>query len=433
MSFSPRHKLVAAVRDLNEIIVNCEVQGASASTTEDFTEDPERTHPGLTEQKETNLDTRWTLWRSNKTNVSLTDSLESILAQDFVTAPRIMSRAQSPSRPNDLSVTVDLICEKLIKLAQKIECMEAKIEGRPVPVQTTSQNLYPRLPEEDLTAAAYIDKIERYDKCLPMIPEFDGNNAEQFINMILRVKTILVQHQHQFLLLAILSQKLKGRAATAIRADTVSSLEKLIEKVKFLYGKTIDASALTTKRNMCKQRNNETLDEFIERFSKIHDEIITAINVSNTNDTALNETREILATDESIRAFKRNVRRETSLFLFGQKTTTLQETFELARMFDLETQYGRMFEEKRPFNKREQTNIKRNYRDKNCGYCKKIGHLEEECRTKKWHQEQRQKEPRKDFTKDNRTNNPPGASTMQHQDPQQEHPMKINESDPLYD
>lgn len=54
-----------------------------------------------------------------------------------------------------------------------------------------------------------------------MIPEFDGTNAEHFINMILRVQTILTQNQHQYLLLGILAQKLKGKAALAVRADTI--------------------------------------------------------------------------------------------------------------------------------------------------------------------------------------------------------------------
>lgn len=53
-----------------------------------------------------------------------------------------------------------------------------------------------------------------------------------------------------------------------------------MEKVKFLYGKTMDVSALSVKLDLYKQRLNEATDDFIERFNKIHDDIITAINTN---------------------------------------------------------------------------------------------------------------------------------------------------------
>lgn len=312
---------------------------------------------------------------------------------------------RQPGAPNDMTIALNVMMDKMIKFGEKIEQLEARIEGRPAP--HIPQNLYPRLPEEDLTETASIDRIEKYEKCIPMIPEFDGQNAEQFINMIMRVRTILVEHQHQYLLLAILSQKLKGKAATSIRADTIPSLDKLIEKVRFLYGKTVDVSALATKRNLCKQKPNESVDEFIERFSKIHDEVITAINTNN--DPTMIETREILATEESVRAFKRNARRDISVFLLGQRTNDLQSTFEAARMFDLETRYSRMFD------RNDSRDLKRDKRDirskpKFCNYCKRNGHVEEECRTKKYHQEH--KDQKKDFHRDHKTTNPPGSTTM---------------------
>ena len=169
-----------------------------------------------------------------------------------MTAPGI-SRAQSPTMTHT-EITLNSLCEKSIKINDKLQNLEARVDNRPIPpTSRITERIYPQLPEELLTETQEIEKIEKYEKCLPMIPEFDGTNAEQFINMILRVQTILTQNQHQYLLLGILSQKLKGKAALAVRADTISSIPKLIEKVKFLYGKTIDVSALSIKRDLCKQ------------------------------------------------------------------------------------------------------------------------------------------------------------------------------------
>ena len=302
-----------------------------------------------------------------------------------MTAPG-MSRAQSPTMTHT-EITLNSLCEKVIKINDKLQNLEARVDNRPIPpTSRITERIYPQLPEELLTETQEIEKIEKYEKCLPMIPEFDGTNAEQFINMILRVQTILTQNQHQYLLLGILSQKIKGKAALAVRADTISSIPKLIEKVKFLYGKTIDVSALSVKRDLCKQRASEAIDDFIERFSKIHDDIITAINTSTYafGGTTMSEVRENFARDESIRAFKRNVKRDISTFLHCKQIDTIQEAFEFARMYDLETRYSNMFRGDINQNKERQGRQewkKREFKPSvQCDFCKRYGHKEEECR-----------------------------------------------------
>lgn len=356
----------------------------------------------------------WTSWRQSRTNVSLPDStLSEILQRDFTTAPE-MSRPQSPTM-TQTEITLNSLCEKLIKVNDKLKNVEARLDNRPIPpASRITERIYPQLPEELLTEAQEIDKIDKYEKCLPMIPEFDGTNAEQFINMILRVQTILTQNQHQYLLLGILAQKLKGKAALAVRADTISSIPKLIEKVKFLYGKTIDVSALSVKRDLCKQRPNEATDDFIERFSKIHDDIITAINTNTYafGGTTMSEVRENFAREESIRAFKRNIRKDISMFLHCKQIDTIQEAFEFARMYDLETRYSNMFRGDNQYNKerhhgqgKQEWKKKESRSNVQCDFCKRYGHKEEECRTKQW------KQKNTDFQRGQPTTNPPGTSS----------------------
>ena len=159
------------------------------------------------------------------------------------------------------------------------------------------------------------------------------------------------------------------------------------------------------------KRASEAIDDFIERFSKIHDDIITAINTNTYafGGTTMSEVRENFARDESIRAFKCNVKRDISTFLHCKQIDTIQEAFEFARMYDLETRYSNMFRGDINQNKERQGRQewkKREFKPSvQCDYCKRYGHKEEECRTKQW------KQKNADFQRGQPTTNPPGTSS----------------------
>ncbi|XP_076385488.1 uncharacterized protein LOC143264053 [Megachile rotundata] len=305
-----------------------------------------------------------------------------------------MSRTQSPTR---FQVDMNILAEKLLQVCDRLKALE---ESRPTQPMTTNAQPAP----VDDTPGNYT--IGRYDQCLPLIPDFDGNNTEVFISTLIKVSSMLHPEQHALLLLAIISQKLKGRAASTIRPDTITSIPKLIEKIRFMYGKTVDTSALKTKRDVCKQRSNEPINDFIQRFSQIQDELITAINTERRLQSYI-DIKEIICNEEGIQCFRRNVRPEISQYLFSQQLETLNQAFEAARMYDMELQYmqqqartlqpprePRRVIEHRPVIQRYPVP---DWRSMECTYCRRRGHTEPECRTKQRDQPRRPSEQQRNF------------------------------------
>jgi len=127
----------------------------------------------------------------------------------------------------------------------------------------------------------------------------------------------------------------------------------------------------------------------------------------------MSEVHENFAREESIRAFKRNIRRDISIFLHYKQIDTMQEAFEFARIYDLEIRYSNIM-----FRGDNQHNKERNYGQGRqewkkkefkpsvqCDFCKRYGHKEEICRTKQW------KQKNMNFQRGQPTTNPPGTSS----------------------
>ncbi|KOC58732.1 hypothetical protein WH47_05386 [Habropoda laboriosa] len=161
-----------------------------------------------------------------------------------------MSRTQSLTRGQ---IDMNLIAEKLIQISERLKVLEDQREVGNVNIPPRSSTKYTNLssPQEENSISYTISK---YEQCLPLIPNFDGTNSEIFINTIIRVSTLLVPTQHTLLLMAILAQKLKGRVALTLRPDVITKISKLIEKIRFLYGKTMDTASIKTRREACKQK-----------------------------------------------------------------------------------------------------------------------------------------------------------------------------------
>ena len=260
-----------------------------------------------------NLDSNWTQWRESSSNVSLSTYTLSDTLLDFVTAPsNDMSRTQSPNRPQ---IEMNMLAEKLLQVCDRLKAIEDKTEASQN-VQTSSDVLLNTETHSPCT-------IDKYDKCLQLIPDFDGTNTEIFISTLIKGSSMLDQSQHPLLLLALMSQKLKGRAALTIRPDTITTIPKLIEKIRFLYGKTIDTASVKTKRDSCRQRPNKPINDFIHRFSQIQDELLTAVNSERRLQTYI-DIKEIICNEEGIQTFRRNVKPEISQYLFSQQLDTLR-------------------------------------------------------------------------------------------------------------
>jgi len=212
------------------------------------------------------------------------------------------------------------------------------------------------------------------------------------------------------LLCSIIAQKLTERAKGTIRIDATPNFLQLYEKLRFLFGKARNLSALEVQRDTCIQRFNETVDDFINRFLRIHDEIITTINSQGTGITTIC-IQEELYNQKAIEIFRRNIKSEIGDHLYSFELETLNQAFSKARAFEGELQLRKLqaqrnegFKKAVPQNSRFQS---REINNKKCGYCKRRGHEEKECRTKAFHQRRGQQ----NFRERHNSGQPPGQAS----------------------
>lgn len=95
------------------------------------------------------------------------------------------------------------------------------------------------------------------------------------------------------------------------------------------------------QRDTCIQRHNETIDNFISRFLKIHDEIITTLNSQGNGITTVCIQEEIYQ-QKAIETFRRNIIPEIGDHLYSFELDTLNQAFSKARAFQRELQLRRL-------------------------------------------------------------------------------------------
>lgn len=164
-----------------------------------------------------------------------------------------MSRAQSPSR--DSALTLSLLAEKVLQITDAIS--DLRIQVADIRADKHENEQRQEIVTETIGPERLGTPIKLYNKALHLIPEFDGSNVESFIGHVQHAVKRLEPDQHADLLCSIIAQKTTGRAKGAIRIDAISSFSQLYEKLRFLYGKARNLTALEVQRDTCVQRHNE--------------------------------------------------------------------------------------------------------------------------------------------------------------------------------
>lgn len=222
-----------------------------------------------------------------------------------------------------------------------------------------------------------------------LIPEFDGTNVESFISHIQMAIKRIPNDQLDLLLCSVIAQKLTGRTKGSVRLDVTPNFPSFFEKLRFLFGKAQNLSALEVQRDTCIQRPNESVDEFINRFLRIHDEIITTINSQDTGTTTICIQEDIYQ-QKAIEVFRRNIKSEIGDHLYAFDLNTLNLAFSKARAFEGELQLRRLRMQRSGNFPRRPTFQPTRMQPKECTYCRRRGHEERECRTKVFHQRNQQ-------------------------------------------
>lgn len=360
----------------------------------------------------------WTNYRGVSDIINSDTSTESSADSDilesrlFITAP--MSRAQSPTREQTL--TLAILADRMIQMMDTITELKNKMESITVEHYNPTRLQQPsEMTPETFESGTVEAPIKNYNKAMPLIPDFDGSNVETFINHIQIASKRLAVDQHELFLCGIVAQKLVGRAKHSIRTDTTPNFPQLYEKLRYLYGKARNLSALEVQRDTCIQRTNESIDEFINRFLRIQDDIIHTVNSQSTGIATIC-LQEQMYQQKAVEVFRRNVKTEISDHLYSFEFTQLNEAFSKARAFEAELQLRKLRTQryetsKKPFQPRT------HFQTKECTYCKRRGHEEKECRTKVFHQQRGQQ----NFRERQSFNRPPDRAS---------HHLRATDQDP---
>lgn len=303
-----------------------------------------------------------------------------------------MSRAQSPSR--EQALTMNLFADKLVQLTKVVSDLKEQMGELKPNVGGNHQATI----VEQFESTSEPMPIKTYDKAMHLIPEFDGTNVESFISHIQMAIKRISSDQLDLLLCSIIAQKLTRRTRGSVRVDVTPNFPSFFEKLRFLFGKSKNLSALEVQRDTCIQRPNESVDEFINRFLQIHDEIITTINSQDIGTTTICIQEDIYQ-QKAIEVFRRNVKSEIGDHLYAFDLNTLNLAFSKARAFEGELQLRRLRIQRNGNFMRRPSFQPTRTQPKECTYCRRRGHEERECRTKIFHQRSQNFRERQDVRK----------------------------------
>lgn len=191
-------------------------------------------------------------------------------------------------------------------------------------------------------------------------------------------RTLIDPDDNDFFFRTILQTKLPGDVFLLRSIHTFNNLESLCETLEKEFGKSKSFEQWELEANNLRQYRNESIEKYVERTKQLNTELILAI--SNYPDPIARAGLKIFATNKLIDNFLGGLDRNVSQHLLAQKFHSLDDAMESAVRFITRSQYHS-----------ERVQISQSYHSHRtmCNYCKKLGHVEAECRTKAFHTQNR--------------------------------------------
>lgn len=276
----------------------------------------------------------------------------------------------------------------------------------------------------------HTEEILTPKEAIEIVREFDGKNLsiESFIGEIDEARGLVPNDRQKYLLRLIKAKRITGTAARELEAYSTETYQELFEALRLLYASTQPVEVWQNSRARCFQRRNETVTQYANRFLEVQNKVLNC----TINSTEPIDDRRIHAEYErkqGLRQFLLGLRPEYAIQVRSQNPGNIRQAIALAQAAESQQMTREIMMKQaeskpdREHGTRTTTNFKTQDRpsDRNrivtCNYCKRLGHSEHECRTKKYHEE-RAKQTR-NFREDSVQKNPPGRiHEIQDDDPQ---------------
>nr|XP_012136797.1 PREDICTED: uncharacterized protein LOC105662010 [Megachile rotundata] len=261
-------------------------------------------------------------------------------------------------------------------------------------VRETRTSRHPSVTTDDEDVLTPKEAIE-------VIRDFDGKSqsVESFIAEIDEVKRLVPREKQNYFLRLIKAKRIVGTVAREMEAYTTDTYNEFFEALRLMYASTQPVEVWQNSRSRCFQRRNETVTQYANRFLEIQNKVLSCTvnseeSVENKRAYAEYERK------QGLRQFILGLRTEYATEVRAQVPKNIRQAIAIAQtsesqqmtremmMRQLEPQSDRRNISRNAINNRDRKDRPTDRRDiPTCNYCKRLGHLEQECRTKKYHEE----------------------------------------------
>lgn len=224
----------------------------------------------------------------------------------------------------------------------------------------SNENLASSTGDLDSTVVYSIDSLFKF------IKPFDGDRERltPYLNSVDSAFSLAKPNQHN-ILLAFAKTQLIGKAEAACSNHIFDSWDSLKDYLKNIYSDKKHHGHLLMELQNCKQGLNETISQYICRIETAVKRLLTSVQ-QNCSDSLELPGRLVSIEDLALHTFIINVKPQISQMLRARNIKTLNEAHNIA----LEEEKTQLLIHKQPISSNN---------SKYCSYCKKVGHTTINC------------------------------------------------------
>lgn len=292
-------------------------------------------------------------------------------------------------------------------IATKARDIASELSELNVNCARTVQSCVPDMQNNRKSPSLTSDEDSNYfmlttHEAIEIITPFDGHNQslENFIADISETKQLVEHSKQRYFLKLVLAKRIIGEAKRSIEEYHTNSYEELFSSLRTLFGGQQPISVWRNARAKCCQGKTETVINFSNRFVEIQNKIIASISDS-TRDSTRRQYQIEFEQEQGLELFLDGLHIRYSTDVIALKPKNIREAITCAQKSEaryakhqsLVENAEREKEHPRRDNGRtfkRENNVRSSRELPRCAYCKKLGHLERECRTKKWDDERQQ-------------------------------------------
>jgi len=288
--------------------------------------------------------------------------------------------SDNPRRRNSINITLDDSYSGTIDLSDTY--IFEVIVGAPERENMLGENS--NSGSENTNVTAYTVSIDKtVEHVSRLVPEFSGGLDEKlefFLNACELVEEITPLNNVDIMLRTILN-KLKGQAYEIIKYEKIDSWVTLKTFLKNTYDKPKNAAYLQVELFSAKQKNKETLIEYVNRIRNLVQAVSEGSTQGKNKSDALAVQTNIR--EQALLVFLEGISDRIKIMVKSKNPSTLEQAIQIAIMEDKNTTPSELKQYNNINNYSKFKGGTQKFNKGNCHVCGKFGHYARDCRYNK--------------------------------------------------